>query len=237
MKLYLGLGAVLLCVGVSYAVCLNSVGKPEVPKGTIIILNGPSAAGKSTLQNEVQRAFDELYLKVGIDGFFDAVLPGDFVDGQSYVGGEFVRGITTTRNAEGHNVIKLHIGEPAHRVITGMHSAFAAYAAAGNNLVIDYILYEKDWLLDLVQSLNGFKVYFVGVTIPLEVLENRERSRGTSPVGHARSHYDMVHAHGCYDLEVDTSKISAQEAAQIIKKFVKDNPEPQAFKKLPGKVN
>ena len=195
-------------------------------------MNGPSAAGKGPLQNEVQKTFDELYLKVGIDGFFDAVLPGDFIDGQSYVGGEFVRGITTTSDSEGHYVITLLVGEPARRVVAGMHKAFAAYASAGNNLVIDYILYEKEWLPELVQALRDFKVYFVSVTIPLEVLESRERSRGTSPVGHARSHYDTVHAHGIYDLEVDTSKISAQEAAQTIKQFVKDTPEPQAFKRL-----
>lgn len=225
-----------LTLSVGYAVYSKKGAKVEGPKGTIIILNGPSAAGKSTLQNEVQKTFEELYLKVGIDGFFDAVLPHDFVDGQSTVGGKFVRGITTTQDTEGHNVITLKIGEPARRVVTGMHNAFAAYAAAGNNLVIDYILYEKEWLPELVKALKDYKVYFVGVTIPLEVLESRERARGTSPVGHARSHYDTVHAHGIYDLEVDTSKISAQEAAQIIKQFVKDNPEPQSFKKLQGKL-
>ena len=40
-------------------------------------------------------------MTVGIDGFFDAILPHDFPNGQSYVGGEFVRGISTTTDAEG----------------------------------------------------------------------------------------------------------------------------------------
>lgn len=206
--------------------------KSHTKPGTIIILNGPSAAGKTTLQKEVQKAFNELYLTVGIDGFFDAILPHDFPNGQSYVGGEFVRGISTTKDAEGRNVIKLNIGDAGRRAVTGMHHAFAAYAAAGNNLVIDYILYEKDWLPELVDVLKDFKVYFIGITIPLEKLEERERARGTSPVGHARSHYDTVHTHGGYDLEIDTSKMSAPEAAQLIKQFVENNPEPQAFYKL-----
>ena len=200
--------------------------------GTVIILNGSSAAGKTTLQKELQKTLNELYLTVGIDGFFDAILPHDFPDGQSIVGGEFVRGVTISTDAQGHQVIKLNFGEAGRRVVTGMHNAFAAYAAAGNNLVIDYILYEKEWLPELVNALKNYKVYFVGITIPLEILEGRERARGTSPVGHARSHYDIVHAHGGYDLEVDTSKMSSQEAAATIRQFMLDNPEPQAFKKL-----
>ena len=37
--------------------------------GTIIItLNGPSAAGKSSIQKQFQKISDELYLTVGIDG-------------------------------------------------------------------------------------------------------------------------------------------------------------------------
>ena len=66
-----------------------------------------------------------------------------------------------------------------------------------------------------------FQGLFYRITIPLEKLEERERARGTSPVGHARSHYDTVHTHGGYDLEIDTSKMSAPEAAQLIKQFVK----------------
>ncbi len=209
----------------------------QLKQGTIIILNGPSAAGKTTLQKELQKTMNELYLTVGVDGFFDAVLPHDFPDGQSYVGGEFVRGVATTVDSEGHSIITLNIGKAGRRVVTGMHHAFAAYAAAGNNLVIDYILYERDWLSELVQALKDYKVYFVGVTIPLEVLEERERARGTSPVGHARSHYATVHAHGIYDLQVDTSKMSAQEAAKVIKQFVMNNPQPQAFRKLFDKID
>jgi chloramphenicol 3-O phosphotransferase len=62
------------------------------------------------------------------------------------------------------------------------------------------------------------KVYFVGVFAPLEIIEEREKLRNTSPCGHARSHYDTVHHNMKYDLEIDTSKQSAEECAdQIIK--------------------
>jgi len=232
MRIFIAI-ALITAIALGYYFMNNKKKSNMSPKaGTVIILNGPSAAGKTTLQKEIQKTFDELYLTVGIDGFFDAVLPHDFPEGQSFVGGEFVRSITKTVDSEAHPIITLNVGPLGRRVVTGMHHAFAAYAAAGNNLVVDYILYENDWLPELIDALKGFTVYFVGVTTPLEVIEERERARGTSPVGHARSHHDTVHAHGIYDLEIDTSKVSAEEAAQIIKQFIHDNPKPQAFKKL-----
>lgn len=46
--------------------------------GTLIILNGPSAVGKSTIQALVQKKFLEkniLYLKIGMDMLFSDALP------------------------------------------------------------------------------------------------------------------------------------------------------------------
>jgi len=58
------------------------------------------------------------------------------------------------------------------------------------------------------------------VQIPLEVLEQREAARGTSPQGHARSHYFTVYGNKKYDLTVNSEKTSAQEIAQQIKQLV-----------------
>ena len=58
------------------------------------------------------------------------------------------------------------------------------------------------------------------MNIPLDILEQREQGRGTSPKGHARSHYDTVHWDIVYDLQVDSSKQSPTEIAQSIKDFI-----------------
>lgn len=105
-----------------------------------------------------------------------------------------------------------------------MHRAIAAYAKEGSNVVVDYILYKPEWLSDLVLALKGMKVYYIGIKTPLEVIEEREKGRGTSPVGHARSHYDQVHQGMVYDLELDTSKSTPEESAQKILEFVKAHP-------------
>ena len=46
--------------------------------GTVIILNGPSVAGKSSIQKEFQNLMmqeDKLWLKLGIDSLFDHPMP------------------------------------------------------------------------------------------------------------------------------------------------------------------
>lgn len=203
-------------------------------KGTIIILNGASASGKSSIQREFTNASRDLWLKVGIDNFFVGLLPEKFIMGplpEDLMPEEVVmKGIPSTDDRG--PLFTLIVGPAGQKVIAGMHRAIAAYASQGNNVIVDYIAYENAWLKDLAQVLKNYNVYLVGVDIPLDVLEQREKARATSPVGHARSHYDTVHAYGVYDIRVDTSKQSAAECAQAIKDFIASNPKPEAFKKL-----
>jgi len=116
-----------------------------------------------------------------------------------------------------------------------MHAAVGAYAHAGNNIIVDYILYDQQWIQDLVHALKDIRVYNIGINPALSVLEEREKARATSPVGHARSHYNTVHQGMVYDLELDTSTMTVEQAALKIKNFIDQNPEPRAFKALEKK--
>jgi chloramphenicol 3-O phosphotransferase len=209
--------------------------KNSKPSGTIIILNGPSASGKTSIQKEFQKIMYQPYLAIGIDNFFVNPIPQHYMGGQpteqnlpkeQVITGQFAK------NAEGLPVFNLEFGPEGRKVIAGMHHAIAAYAQQGNNIIVDYILYDPAWLKELVNTLKDYKVYFVGIDIPLSTLEEREQARATSPVGHARSHYDSVHKPGIYDLRIDSSKTTPQEAAQQLKKFIEQHNDPQAFKKL-----
>ena len=180
--------------------------------GMIIILNGPSSAGKTTIQKALQKESKETFLRVGIDTFFDALIEepdlsrfeeeGRF--DQYTADGEYIRGIEMTKDRSNHPVVTLKVGPAGDRIIHGMHRAIAAYAEAGNNVIVDYILYKPEWLDDLKESLRDHKVLYVGVYAPLTLIEEREKKRNTSPVGHARSHFDTVHTDFYYDLEIDS---------------------------------
>lgn len=217
----------------------------ETEPGFIILLNGPSASGKSSIQNEIQKQFKTFFLKAGIDNFFDALLPVPDLSSFAETGelaqytsdGVLIRKVQITKDQEGFPIVPLEVGPAGDKVISGMHYAIAAYAKRGNNVVVDYILYRPDWLCDLTNALKDYKVYMIGINVPLAVLEERERKRGTSPVGHARSHYKQVHENMIYDLELDVSNLTPEQSAQKIKEFIEKNPSPAALKQIWQKLS
>jgi len=196
----------------------------QAGEGVVIILNGPSAAGKSSIQQALQKQAGRHFLRVGIDTFFDALIEEPDLSrfeeekrfDQFTPEGEYIRGVELTRDSDGSPIVELKIGPAGDRIIQGMHRAIAAYAKMGNNLIVDYIRYKPSWSADLREAVEGVKVLYVKVHAPLEVIEEREKSRNTSPPGHARSHYQTVHEGVAYDLEVDTSILTPEESAQLI---------------------
>jgi chloramphenicol 3-O phosphotransferase len=50
--------------------------------------------------------------------------------------------------------------------------------------------------------------------------------------GLVTAHIDLVHAHGIYDLEVDTSVLTAMECAEQINERLLNGPPPNAFQHL-----
>jgi chloramphenicol 3-O phosphotransferase len=54
------------------------------------------------------------------------------------------------------------------------------------------------------------------VRCPLEVVLRRERERKDRTIGQAEAQHAVVHRWGGYDVEVDTSELSAEEAAARI---------------------
>jgi chloramphenicol 3-O phosphotransferase len=107
-------------------------------------------------------------------------------------------------------------GELGHRLVEGMHRTVAALADAGLSVIVDHVLLEPDWLPDLATRLAGHEVLFVGVRCPLEVVVRREAERRDRTIGQAAAQFDVVHRAGGYDVEVDTSRQSPDEAAATI---------------------
>lgn len=201
--------------------------------GTVIILNGPSASGKSSIQKEFQKLMmfqpapkdygerANLWIKLGIDSLFDGPMPDITLENLEYwQSPNPIRWVETTKDKDDNSVITLKVGPEGERVAYGMNSAIAQYAKAGNNAIVDYIAYKKEWIDDLQSKLKDIKTVWVKVNIPLSVLEEREVARGTSPKGHARSHYDKVFWDIKYDIEVHTDKQDAKQIALEIREYI-----------------
>lgn len=187
----------------------------------MIVLNGPSSAGKSSIAIELQRLLEPTPLFAGIDSFL-AMLPPLGHIGMPWsqrtnenAGGADapLRWVFPEREGEG---IRIEVSEQGQRTVRGMHRAIAALARVGNDVIFEHVTLCPEWFEDLVDALDGLDVTLVGVRCPLDVIEERERQRGDRIVGQARGHFDAVHGNSAYDIEVDTARLSAQEAAREI---------------------
>jgi len=116
--------------------------------------------------------------------------------------------------------VRIEFSEPGHRLIRGMHRSIAALALAGNDVIFEHVLLYPEWADNLREALAGIRVTYVGVRCPADVLEARQRARADAVVGQARGHCYVVHANVTYDVEIDTSRMSANEAAKVIAAYL-----------------
>lgn len=188
--------------------------------GTIIILNGTSSSGKTSIVKALQDAFDEPYLEAGLDKFI-WMLPERYLDRPLW---DDVLGLAT------------QAGRTGRQLVAGMHQAIQALSQAGINVIADHVLVEASWWLDCVQRFSDRPAYLVGVRCPLHVLEQREKERRNRTLGQARAQYEVVHGLGIYDVEVDTSRSTPEECALQIKTRVNAGVSPSALKNLKQQI-
>lgn len=190
-----------------------------VSPGKIIILNGASSSGKTTILRELQNRMDGPYLDAGIDRFI-WMLPKRYLDRPLW---DDVLGLAT------------QAGNVGLRLFSGMHCAIRELALCGNNVIADHVLVEPAWLKQCASLFCELPAYLVGVRCPLDVLEERERSRKDRTLGQARAQYPLVHRHAVYDLELDTSLLSVETCVLEIKKRLEDGVPPTALRILSQK--
>ena len=200
--------------------------------GRIILLNGSSSAGKTTLAVTLQQLLPDPWHHIALDQFRDG-MGGRYRGLNSPDGTPGARGLNVVPVSRGNErVTEVRFGDLGKQVLRGMRRAIAAFAAEGNNVIIDDLMFERAFLFDYVDALAGFDVLFVGVRCPIDVVNSREAKRPGRFPGTATSHFDRVHAHCVYDIEVDTGAASPRQCAeQIIARLSAGEPN-DAFDRL-----
>lgn len=179
-------------------------------KSYVILLNGPSSAGKSTLARATRAALDRPFWHIASDQFVEA-------------------GMLPPRRP---HPPEFTWKEQRPHFFAAFHRCLPAILSAGNSLIVDHVIEFQEWMDELVDLLAPYDVFFVGVRCPLEELERRERERGDRAIGEARDHLAVVHSFGSYDFEVDSAARSAEEnAAQIIAAW-RRRASPSAFEQM-----
>ena len=185
--------------------------------GKIILLNGSSSAGKTTLAVTLQQVLAEPYHHIALDQFRDG-LPGKYRGLNSPTGTPGELGLNVVPiEKNGERVTEIRFGAHGEQVLRGMRRAIAAFVREGNNVIIDDILFKKEYLLDYALALEDLAVWLIGIRCSLEVVNERETKRVGRFPGTATSHYHEVHAHVAgYDLEIDTTSSTPRECAERI---------------------
>jgi chloramphenicol 3-O phosphotransferase len=159
----------------------------------IILIHGPSSAGKTTLAQVVRTQLELPFLRFSFDLFMESgVLPMAGIRDGTFDWGAM---------------------RPA--VFGGFHRCLAALAAAGNNLIVDHIIENQAWLSGSVRLLAPFDVFFVGLHCSLPELERRERLRGNRRAGEARLDFERVLNIASYDLVLNGETSPDANAARL----------------------
>jgi chloramphenicol 3-O phosphotransferase len=161
--------------------------------GRIILLNGVSSSGKSSIAAELLVALPTPFFHMAVDAF------------------GAMRSVPRTAELSRPELASL-----LTRTRAGFHRAVAAMADAGNDVVMDHVFSEPWRLQDCLRLFQPYSVFFVGVHCSVEELLRRERARGDRVPGQASRQLGAVHSHRIYDLECDTEESSPRECAQQI---------------------
>lgn len=166
-----------------------------VEKGMIIVLNGVSSSGKSTLAKELTKILPD---------FFDFS-----VDDYDLV-------IEKMEDRENERLIPIETEYFYYKNV-------AMFSDRGVNLILDQILHDPITLQNFYETLKTYPILLVGVHCPAEELKRREELRGDRRIGQAISQLNFVHRQEVYDIEVNTYTHSMVECAREIVDCLKSN--------------
>lgn len=156
----------------------------------LIMLNGASSSGKTTLAHALQETLPGLWLHFGIDDLVKALPPRLLSDeGISFGSTGSVTVGTVFRQAE-------------HAWMLGV----VATVRAGVSVIVDDVFLggaasQQRWR----EALGDLPCLWVGVHCDPGEAERREQARADRPPGMHRQQADRVHLGVRYDLEVDTT--------------------------------
>jgi len=201
--------------------------------GRIVILNGAPRTGKSSVVAAIQDTFDGVWIDLGVDVSVLAMTPQ-----------RYRPGIGLRPGGERPDL------EPLVPVLyAALYESIAAHSRLGLNVVAEFGHHDGYTrplriLPDCARRLAGLPVLFVGVRCPLPTIMERMRagqagrtySAATSAeaIPDAVARYTKaVHDPGVYDMEVDTSVMTAAACAEAIRRRLDAGlPSPTAFARI-----
>lgn len=156
----------------------------------VILLNGPSSSGKSTLA----RALQALIRREG--------------------GGDY--GIVSIDDYLPMEKDRPIYEEDVYAVSAALCERAAALAAERDGAILDHVITSGRIFAQTMERLGAGRVALVRVTCPPAVLRRREQARGDRCAGSAEASAHYLYPQEGYDVTVDTAACTAEECARKI---------------------
>lgn len=161
----------------------------------VVVLNGTSSSGKTTIARAFQERAPSLFLNFSIDSILYA-LPPSALD----------------RIVGGADISDLRLPE----LVRAYYGCVRRLLDLGHDLVIDHAITAQYHVDLLREATEGHRVLLVGLDCAAEILNEREKARGDRRVGLAAQQLATIHELLRYDLFIDTAAVGPEEAAARI---------------------
>ncbi len=211
---------------------------PQVNKlGKIVLLIGCPSAGKSTLSKSVQDSSNDIFLNVGIDTAVVQYLHLRYLEGvpehenddswrePKYNPNQYQK-VGMSWVAPGPNQYnpfdyrRMHFGVEVRKSVSAMYATMAEMSRLGFNVISDHCFHYEDSLAEAKHRFQGLPVTYVSLCPSLEIVEQREKSRGDRMNGMGRSIYQqMINSYDA-DIKLDTGKFTPEEGALEVIKLI-----------------
>ena len=181
-------------------------------KGNILILNGVSSAGKTTLAKCLQEIAPDQYF------LFSADLLNDI------------------SSQKGSRSYSLRFSADPVPVMSAFYGCVKAFSDRGLHTIVDTIFttdesFALSTFMDVFPD-NDYPVSFVHVTCPVDELRRREAERGDRKPGWGESLLPKLDPQDTYDLTVDTHRETISACADAILAYMAKTEKPMAFHTL-----
>ncbi|MFD0616044.1 chloramphenicol phosphotransferase CPT family protein [Paenibacillus sp. GCM10027629] len=188
-------------------------------QGMIVLMNGTSSSGKTSISMELINQKEILFHHLSIDDFFHNF--NDFINNK-------FPNMEPTREVDDQVVAQI-LFDP---IVSMYFSTIKLFSEMGLNVIADTVIENDKWFNECLDVFSDQPTLFVGVICSKEELIRREQTRGDRKIGLAASQFSKVYCIDEYDLEVNTEALNPKECAEKILSFIKSNKEYSVFKKL-----
>lgn len=184
----------------------------------VVILNGASSVGKTSVGKSLQDIMNEHYLLLGLDNII-YTMPERINDYKADMlpRDGFFWLAETDKN--GKSLMHLTAGSYAQRIYKMLIKQVKFFADSGFNIIVDHLSLINDyeiWNKELIDH----DIVFCGLTASQEILDQREKARGDRVIGGSRAQMLNVHDGYNYDIFIDTSHTEPLKTAKEISKVV-----------------